>query len=126
MSGSYRDLRVWRQAIDLAERVYRATERFPKHELYGLVSQVRRAAVFVASNIAEEKGHHSDREFLHYLFHARGSLFELQTQLLLAQRLQYTTGADAAELQSAIIEVARSLTGLINALDHQEMATSAN
>jgi four helix bundle protein len=84
MGGSFQDLRVWQQAMKLAAEVYRATHGFPKHELYGITSQIRRAAVSVASNIAEGKGHRSDREFLHYLFYARGSLFELETQILLA------------------------------------------
>lgn len=75
--------------MKLAGEVYRCTERLPKHELYGLSSQIRQVAVSVASNIAEGKGHRSDREFLHFLFHARGSLFELETQLLLAKQLQY-------------------------------------
>jgi four helix bundle protein len=64
--------------------VYRTTNGFPPHELYGMMSQMRRAAVSVTSNIAEGKGHRSDREFVHHLYHARGSLYELQTQVLLA------------------------------------------
>ncbi len=63
MSGSYQDLRVWQQAMTLAAEVYGATERFPRHELYGLTSQIRRAAISVPSNIAEGKGHRSDKEF---------------------------------------------------------------
>jgi four helix bundle protein len=125
VSGTYQDLRVWQQAMDLAARVDRATNRSPKHELYGLISQVRQAAVSVASNIAEGKGHRSDREFLHYLYHARGSLF-LETQILLGQQLQYTTEVEAAALQSSITAVARSLAGLINALDHEQLAASAH
>ncbi len=117
MGNSYQDLRVWQQAMSLAAHVYRATEKFPKHELYGLVSQIRRAGVSVASNIAEGKGHRSDREFLHFLFHARGSLFELETQLLLAYQLQYISEKEKTELQELISPVARSLTGLINSLE---------
>ena len=63
---------MWQQAMKLVGEVYRDTEHLPKHELYGLTSQIRRAAVSVASNIAEGKGHRSDREFLHFLYHARG------------------------------------------------------
>ena len=70
----------------------------------------------MASNIAEGKGHRSDREFLHFLFHARGSLFELETQLLLAKQLQYIPEVDSAALLELVIVVARSLTGLINSL----------
>ena len=79
--SSFRDLRVWQQAIELALLIYRSSEAFPKHEVYGLSQQMRRAAVSVASNIAEGKGHRSDKEFRHFLFHARGSLMELETQI---------------------------------------------
>jgi len=85
MASSFQDLRVWREAIKLAVSIYGATEKFPKHELYGLTSQIRRAAVSVASNIAEGKGHRSSREFCNFLFHARGSLLELQTQPIIAR-----------------------------------------
>lgn len=71
---SFRDLRVWQEAMKLTAEVYRGTVHCPRHELYGLTSQMRRAAVSVPSNIAEGKGHHSDKEFSHFLFHARGSL----------------------------------------------------
>ena len=80
-TSSFRDLRVWQQAIEMALAVYRGTERFPKHELYGLAQQMRRAAVSVPSNIAEGKGRWSDKEFRQFLFHARGSLLELETNL---------------------------------------------
>ena len=119
MSGAYQELRVWKQAMDLAEAVYRRTESFPRHELYGMVSQLRRAAVSIPSNIAEGKGHRSDREFLHYLFHAHGSLYEVETQIGLALRLQYVSGAQGEELSQHISTVARSLTGLINSISEE-------
>ena len=75
MSSSFKDLRVWQEAMNLAVSVYRATSKFPKHELYGLSQQLRRAAVSIPSNIAEGKGRRSDREFRNFLMHARGSLF---------------------------------------------------
>ncbi len=125
MSGSFQDLRVWQQAMTLAAAAYKATELFPKHELYGMTSQIRRAAVSVASNIAEGKGHRSDREFLHFLFHARGSLFELETQILLAQQLQYMSEEKTKELIGLVTVVARSLTGLINSLDESHVTEGA-
>ena len=125
MGSNYQDLRVWQQAMVLAAHVYRTTEKFPKHELYGLVSQTRRAAVSVASNIAEGKGHRSDREFLHFLYHARGSLFELETQILLSQQLQYISEAETADVKQLITPVAKSLTGLINSLDQQAAAATS-
>ena len=117
MSGAFQDLRVWQDAMSLAAMDYRTPNGFPRHELYGMMSQMRRAAVSVTSNIAEGKGHRSDREFVHYLYHARGSLYELQTQVLLAHELAYLS-ADAKEsLIASITTVARSLTGLIRSMD---------
>ncbi len=127
MGASFQDLRVWQQAMALAAQAYRSTEDFPKHERYGMVSQIRRAAVSVASNIAEGKGHRSDKEFLHYLFHARGSLFELETQILLAEQLQYISEEKTKELIDSVTVVARSLTGLINSLeDSSQRAAGAH
>ncbi len=88
-ASSFRDLRVWQEAMRLTTEIYRGTADFSKHELYGLSQQIRRAAVSVPSNIAEGKGHRSDKEFVHFLLHARGSLLEVQTQLLIAEELQY-------------------------------------
>ena len=122
MSGSYKDLRVWQHAMSLTVNVYRATERFPKHELYGLTSQIRRAAVSVPCNIAEGKGRHTDREFSAALFHARGSLLELETQIELARQLQYLKEEEAAALFKSTAAVGSSLTGLINSLGNGEMA----
>jgi four helix bundle protein len=96
MKSSYRDLRIWKERVDLALAVYRASAGFPKHEVYGLASQMRRAAVSVPSNIAEGKGHSSNGDFGRFLLHARGSLLELQTQIVIAQGLQYMTHEDAA------------------------------
>jgi 23S rRNA-intervening sequence protein len=80
MSGTYRDLEVWQAATQLALQVYRLTAVFPKDERYGMTSQMRRAAVSVASNIAEGKGRSSDKELVQFLCHSRGSLFEIETQ----------------------------------------------
>jgi four helix bundle protein len=125
MSGSFQDLRVWQQAMTLAAATYKTTESFPKHELYGITSQIRRAAVSVASNVAEGKGHRSDREFLHFLYYARGSLFELETQILLAQQLQYISEEKTKELIGSVTVVARSFTGLINSLDESHVTAGA-
>ena len=114
--SSFKDLRVWEQAMRLATETYRATSVFPKHELYGLSQQMRRAAVSVPSNIAEGKGHYSDREFTHFLLHARGSLLELQTQVLIAQELQYLSAEEAKRMLELATGVGRSLSGLINSL----------
>jgi four helix bundle protein len=113
-TGSFRDLRVWREAMKVAREVYRGTASFPRHELCDLTQQIRRAAVSVPSNIAEGKGRHSDREFAHFLFNARGSLLELQTQVMLAEELEYLPAADAERLLAEC--VGRALSGLINSL----------
>jgi four helix bundle protein len=113
-SSSFQDLRIWQDSMDLTEETYRVTGGFPKHELYGLVSQMRRAAVSVPSNIAEGKGHRSDLEFVRFLLHARGSLLELQTQVLIARRLQYLSMEKAAELCRRSDAIGRGLNALIN------------
>lgn len=116
MSSSFRDLRVWQEAMQLTAAIYKGTVGFPRHEVYGLSSQMRRAAVSVPSNIAEGKGHRSDKEFSHFLFHARGSLPELQTQLLIAEELEYLPQEDAKRLLAKCEDVGRALAGLINSL----------
>jgi four helix bundle protein len=113
-NSSFQDLRVWQESMDLTIEIYRATSEFPKHETYGLTSQMRRAAVSVPSNIAEGKGHRSDPEFVRFLFHARGSLLELQTQLLIAQRLEYLSEEKASEIRRSGDGIARGLNALIN------------
>jgi len=113
---SYRDLRIWQEAVDLALVIYRATAEFPKHELYGLTSQMRRAAVSVSSNIAEGKGHSSDGGFGRFLFHARGSLLELQTQIVIAGGSAYLTKEQAANLTRITDSLGRGLNGLIQSV----------
>ena len=125
MSGSYRELRVWQQAMKLTVAVYRMTETFPRSELYGLTSQVRRAAVSVPSNIAEGKGHRTDREFSAFLFHARGSLLEVETQVSLAQELEYVSEETASALLAQTAAVGSALTGLINSMRPEVLSAKA-
>jgi len=114
--GTYKDLRVWQQAVKLASNVYRTTFEFPRHEIYGLSQQMHRAAVSVPSNIAEGKGRRSSLEFAHFLHNARGSLLELQTQILIAEDLQYLSSGKARDLVLESDSVARNLNALINAV----------
>lgn len=114
--STYRDLRIWQEAVELALLVYRATMEFPKHELYGLTSQMRRAAVSISSNTAEGKGHSSNGDFGRFLLQARGSLLELQTQIVIAQGLEYLTTEEAANLNKSADDVGRGLNGLIQAI----------
>jgi four helix bundle protein len=113
---SFQDLRVWRQAIDLTLQVYEATSAFPKHETYGLAQQMRRAAVSTASNIAEGKGRWSRKEFRQFLFNARGSLLELETQIVIAGKLEYLEYKQSSSVRALASQVGRSLTGLLNSL----------
>ena len=112
--STFQDLRIWQEAMDLTLDIYRVTGSFPKHETYGLTSQMRRAAVSVPSNIAEGKGHRSDSEFVRFLLHARGSLLELQIQILIARRLQYLSEEKAGELCRSSDGIGRGLNALIN------------
>jgi four helix bundle protein len=114
MSGTYADLKVWQRAMDLVYSVYEVTQTFPKHELYGLVSQLRRAAVSIPSNIAEGKGRTTRKDLNVFLCHARGSLHELETQLLIARHLGYVMEADASRLTEHCKEIGRMLHGLID------------
>ena len=116
MSASFKDLRVWQEAMKFAVAIYRATEQFPRHEMYGLNQQLRRAAVSVPSNTAEGKGHRSDREFGNFLLHARGSLLEVQTQVMIAKELQYLETEEAQRILAAADTIGRSLNSLINSL----------
>jgi four helix bundle protein len=113
MGGTYEDLEAWRLAMDLVDSIYRHTGNLPKQEQYGLTNQIRRAAVSVPSNIAEGKGRSSDRELVQFLTHARGSLYELQTQIRIAYRLHYLHADSARELWNQAAEVGRLLNGLI-------------
>jgi four helix bundle protein len=105
---SYRDLQIWQKAVELAVHIYRITESFPKSEMYGLTNQMRRAAVSIASNIAE--GHsRSQAELSRYLTIARGSLAELETQLEIALRIRYLGEEDCAALSEEISILGRQL-----------------
>ena len=116
MAQHYKDLIVWQKAMDLVAALYDATEGFPKRETYSLTDQMRRAAVSIPSNIAEGQAHYSNREFRHFLRHSRGSLAELETQILIAERRNYLTEPQTAELLSRTHEVGRILSGLLNSL----------
>jgi four helix bundle protein len=116
MSDSYRDLIAWRKATELALQIYRSTQRFPRDEIYGLTAQMRRAAVSVASNIAEGKGRYSPKEFVQFLYHARGSLTELETQVFIARELNYLEVTDARQIERRAVELGRILNGLTTSI----------
>ena len=112
----YSQLETWQKAMDLAESVYSATKSYPKDELYGLTSQTRRSAVSVPSNIAEGQGRGSGRDCVRFLAVARGSLCELETQLLLAQRLRYIDRTSVGPLWSQSATVGRLINGRIRSV----------
>ncbi len=112
MRRKHQDLMAWQQAMELARVVYRQTSAFPKHELFGLVSQMRRAAVSVPANIAEGAGRTSKKEFLQFLSISRGSLNELDTYILLSKDLGYLK--DAADIEALTQRVFGLLGGLIS------------
>jgi len=115
----YRELIVWQKAMDLVEMVYRVTGKFPNSELYGLTSQLRRAAVSVPSNIAEGQGRSTTRDFLHFLSIANGSLKEVETQVLISQRSGYIDQQQTSQLIK-FTEVGRVLSGLTNSLKRKK------
>ena len=116
MAQHFKDLIAWQKAMELVVDVYAATEGFPSRERFSLTDQIRRAAVSVPSNIAEGQAHFSKREFRHFLQHARGSLAEVETQMLLAQRLKYLSDAKVANLFGRVDELGRIMSGLIKSL----------
>ena len=117
MAGrNYRDLIAWQKAMDLVMAVYQASDNFPKHELYGLTSQVRKAAVSVPSNIAEGQGRRTSRDFDNFLSIAHGSLREVETEIFIASRLNYLNEQLTANLIDLASEVGRLIKGLSNSL----------
>lgn len=116
MPQDAQDLKVWQRAIDLTVCIYRLTQKFPKEEMYGLISQLRRASVSVASNIAEGRGRLNTGEFRQFLGVALGSIFEVKTQLIVARRLEMAKPVAIDEATSLSEEVSKMLTSFIQTL----------
>jgi four helix bundle protein len=119
MAQDYHDLIVWRKAIDLTVSIYKLTQSFPKNETYGLTSQMRRASISVASNIAEGRGRLNVAEFRQFLGLAQGSIFELKTQLLIARDLGFTSAESSREAEDLSNEVSKILRTFIERLSIQ-------
>jgi four helix bundle protein len=115
---SYKDLLVWQKSLTMVKLIYELTHRFPQDERFGLVIQMRRAAVSVPSNIAEGQSRHTRGEFIQFISHAEGSLAELDTQLLIAIELCFCSPSQAEGLLSLVDELQRMLNGL-----RQKLAT---
>jgi four helix bundle protein len=116
MAQDYRELLVWQKAVGLTVLIYRLTQSFPRSELYGLSSQMRRASVSVASNIAEGRGRINDGEFRQFLGVARGSTCELQTQIHVARALGYGTAGVLDEVELLGNEISKMLLSFIQTL----------
>ena len=116
MLKSYRDLLVWQRAIELVVLVYRLSAEFPRDEIYGLTAQIRRASVSVPSNIAEGYGRATRKEYVQFLSIAQGSLKELETQAILAERLSYATSEQVERLLSDSERLGKMLGSLIRSL----------
>ena len=115
--NDYKDLKVWQLGMALAEAVYRATRAMPDDEKYGLTSQMRRAAVSIPANIAEGYGRGSRQDYLRFVRLARGSAAELQTEMLLAQRLEFLDEECCAEVMGQLLQVRQLIQGLVRALE---------
>lgn len=113
---SHQDLEVWQRAVELTVAVYSHTRCFPRHELWGLAGQMQRAAVSVPANIAEGHGRSHTKEYLQSLSHAYGSLMELQTHVIIAQRLEYLDNRAANSLLEHASRIAQMLNALMRAL----------
>jgi four helix bundle protein len=122
----YKELKVWQKGIELASFVYEITESYPSKEVYGLSSQSRRCAVSIPSNIAEGAGRNSNREFLHFLSISVGSIFELETQLIISQRLNYISVEKLEILTEHIEEIKNMLFGLQKSIEIKEKKQSLN
>ena len=107
---NHKDLEVWKKSMDLVSNIYKITESFPNKELYGLTNQIRRAAVSIPSNIAEGAARNSKKEFIQFLYIALGSLSELETQIIIANRLEYLNNLDT------LLEDLKFIQKLINGL----------
>lgn len=123
-SKGFRDLIAWQKGMELTEMVYKITSSFPKEELYGITSQMRRSAVSIPSNIAEGQLRNSKKEFIQFLSIALGSCAELSTQLELSKRLRYLTESDFERISEVIYEVMKVLHGLRR--KHQVDVTNTN
>lgn len=117
MIHSYRDLEVWQKSMDLVEMCYRVTHNFPKNEVYGLTSQLRRAAISVPANIAEGRQRQHRKEFMQHLSIAYGSLAELETHLELAQRLNYLERFQMDDALDMTNRIGRMINGLKRSLN---------
>ncbi len=118
--ADYKNLRIWQKAFDISQLVYDVADQFPTHERFGLANQMERAAVSICSNIAEGYGRSSDREFYYFLSVARGSLYEVQTQLYIAAARQYIADEQTDRLNYLLDELGRMLSAFMCRLEAKD------
>jgi four helix bundle protein len=116
MGQSYRDLIAWQKAMSFVMDVYKTTKAFPRDELFGLASQMRRAVVAIPTSIAEGQARYSPSDFFHFLARARGALVEVETQIMITQNLEYITPEHGQQLLDKAAELGKILNGLIGAI----------
>ena len=114
-----KQLKIWHMAMDLSVEVYKATSKFPKEEIYGLTSQIKRSAISIPSNISEGAGRNSNKEFIHFLGIANGSSYELQTQLIISNKLNLISDETLASLLKPIEEIQKMTYTFQNTLQKQ-------
>lgn len=123
---SYNELIVWRKSIELVEQIYAVTRDFPQAEIYCLTNQIRRSAISIPSNIAEGQARKTTKDFLNFLSIAQGSRAELETQIIIANRLEYVDDDKAEQLLSTLTEIAKMLYSLSSTLNLQLTNKSTN
>ncbi len=114
--NNYKELKVWQKSVDLAVKIYEATKNFPREEIYGLTSQIRRSAVSIPSNIAEGAGRNSKKDFNNFPGISNGSSCELETQLIIANRVDFLNSKILDELQKDLTEIQKMNWALQNSL----------
>lgn len=115
--NNFKELKVWKKAVELATNIYKATDQYPKHEIYGLTSQIRRSAVSISSNIAEGAGRRSKKEFRQFLDIGTGSCYELETQLIISKNLDYINADLFGEFADSLIEIQKMIYALNKSLE---------
>ncbi|NOX89164.1 MAG: four helix bundle protein [Calditrichaeota bacterium] len=119
---THKDLDVWKDSVEFVTLIYHLSKKFPKDELYGLVNQIRRAAVSIPSNIAEGAGRRSKKDFIKFLYIALGSLSELETQIIISQNLRFLSESDSEKLLQRMFKIRSQLNGLIKSVSKFESA----
>ena len=114
--GDFKSLIVWQKSVSLVTEIYHLTEKYPKHEIFGLTSQIRRASVSIPSNIAEWHFRRSSNDYIQFLKIARGSLAELETQILISKNLNFISENQYVEFETKSIEIAKMLNSLITSI----------